>query len=81
VLDDYDVLPYDEAEIARLAALGLTPETDPTKNRLHLDVETPDRSAEVERLVALGATIQVVRERWTSMLDPEGNEFCVADLD
>ncbi len=28
VLDDYDILPYDDAEIARLAALGLTPETD-----------------------------------------------------
>lgn len=28
VLDDYDILPYDDEEIARLAALGLTPETD-----------------------------------------------------
>lgn len=30
MLDGYAVRPYDEAEIARLAALGLTPETDPT---------------------------------------------------
>lgn len=29
-LEGYAVRPYDEAEIARLAALGLTPETDPT---------------------------------------------------
>lgn len=29
VLAGYDVMPYDAAEIARLAALGLTPETDP----------------------------------------------------
>lgn len=29
-LDGYRVRPYDEAEIARLASLGLTPETDPT---------------------------------------------------
>lgn len=28
VLDGYDVRPYDSEEIARLAALGLTPETD-----------------------------------------------------
>ncbi|MBB3392681.1 hypothetical protein FHT82_005468 [Rhizobium sp. BK275] len=28
-LDGYAVLPYDDEEIARLAALGLTPETDP----------------------------------------------------
>jgi hypothetical protein len=30
VLDGYHVRPYDDAEIARLAARGLTPETDPT---------------------------------------------------
>jgi Glyoxalase-like domain len=29
VVADYDIRPYDEAEIERLAALGLTPETDP----------------------------------------------------
>ena len=28
-LDGYAVRPYDDAEVARLAALGLTPETDP----------------------------------------------------
>jgi hypothetical protein len=28
-VDGYEVRPYDDAEIARLAALGLTPETDP----------------------------------------------------
>ena len=27
--DGYRVRPYDEAEVARLASLGLTPETDP----------------------------------------------------
>lgn len=29
VLDGFHVRPYDDAELARLAALGLTPETDP----------------------------------------------------
>ncbi|AXA38806.1 VOC family protein [Rhizobium leguminosarum] len=29
-LDGYEVMPYDDDELARLAALGLTPETDPT---------------------------------------------------
>jgi hypothetical protein len=28
-LDDFEIRPYDDAEIARLAARGLTPETDP----------------------------------------------------
>jgi hypothetical protein len=30
LLDGYSVRPYDQAEIDRLAKLGLTPETDPT---------------------------------------------------
>lgn len=30
VLDDFQLRPYDETEIARLAAFGLTPETDPS---------------------------------------------------
>jgi catechol 2,3-dioxygenase-like lactoylglutathione lyase family enzyme len=30
LLDGYSVRPYDQAEIDRLARLGLTPETDPT---------------------------------------------------
>ena len=29
-LDGYQIRPYDDAEIARLAALGFTPETDPS---------------------------------------------------
>jgi predicted enzyme related to lactoylglutathione lyase len=38
-------------------------------------------AAEVERSVALGATVQarvdVEGSFWTVMLDPEGNEFCI----
>src|SRR5918995_115011 len=30
ILDGYALRPYDQAEIDRLAKLGLTPETDPT---------------------------------------------------
>lgn len=30
LLDGYEVRDYDQTEISRLAALGLTPETDPT---------------------------------------------------
>jgi hypothetical protein len=33
VLDGYVVSPYDDAEIQRLAAMGRTPETDPTARR------------------------------------------------
>ena len=54
------------------------------KNRMHLDVETPDVDAEVERLEKLGATrssesMSEHGSRWIVMADPEGNEFCVCD--
>lgn len=58
------------------------PEGKSAKNRMHLDLATPDMAAEVERLVALGGT--VVHEKnehnvnWTTLTDPEGNEFCVS---
>jgi hypothetical protein len=29
-LDDFEILPYHDDEVARLASLGLGPETDPT---------------------------------------------------
>jgi predicted enzyme related to lactoylglutathione lyase len=56
---------------------------------VHLDVNVPDRQAEVERLVALGAKIVVtktqeageLKEIWTVMRDPEGNGFCVQGPD
>jgi hypothetical protein len=32
---------------------------------------------EVERLVSLGATVEQRYEAIVTMLDPEGNEFCV----
>lgn len=53
------------------------------KNRLHLDLE-PDqpRDQEVERVLALGATIVDDRRKpngrgWAVLADPAGNEFCI----
>lgn len=59
------------------------PEAKSCKNRVHLDLETPDRASEVVRLLGLGA--QIVAEKaagpyvWTIMGDVEGNEFCVSE--
>jgi len=40
-----------------------------------------DLEAEVARLVDLGATrgrrFEEAGEKWVTMLDPEGNEFCI----
>lgn len=51
-----------------------------SKNRLHIDLRPDDQSAEVERLIALGATRVDIGQgdaSWVVMADPEGNEFCV----
>lgn len=49
------------------------------KNRVHLDLVGASRPAEVARLRAAGASVFEEHERWTVMLDPEGNEFCVLE--
>jgi catechol 2,3-dioxygenase-like lactoylglutathione lyase family enzyme len=57
------------------------PEGKSAKNRFHPDLVTEDLPAEVERLIALGASRKADVEegtmRWTTLLDPEGNEFDV----
>ncbi len=58
------------------------PEGNVVKNRVHLDLRPKDSmAAEVERSIALGATVQgrvdAESSFWTVMLDPEGNEFCI----
>jgi predicted enzyme related to lactoylglutathione lyase len=60
------------------------PEKKTLKNRVHLDIVPAEgtRDEEVERLLALGATL-VADHRvpdgrgWVTLADPEGNEFCV----
>jgi hypothetical protein len=106
VLDGYRVRAYTDAEIARLAERGLTPETDPVvlvdgpgpmlcfqrrvpalapngkrqKGKVHLDVVVADRKAEVDRLLALGASLQRQEVSYTVLQDPEGNPFCIQEI-
>jgi predicted enzyme related to lactoylglutathione lyase len=53
------------------------------KNRVHLDLTAgaDERDAEINRLIALGASRVDIGQRgdesWTVLADPEGNEFCV----
>jgi len=57
------------------------PEGKSAKNRVHPDLITGDLQAEVERLIGLGASrkadVEMGSMRWTTLLDPEGNEFDV----
>ena len=45
--------------------------------RIHLDIETDDLEAEVERLEGLGAKRVVFVKRWWVMQAPTGHRFCV----
>ena len=70
-------------------AMFFQPLTGPRPSRLtiHLDLTVPwgTRSREVDRLLSAGATRcwDVLDEhphvQWTTMADPEGNLFCVAE--
>lgn len=47
-------------------------------SRVHLDIETDDLDAEVERLERLGARrVALVRGRWWVLEAPSGQRFCV----
>lgn len=52
--------------------------------RIHLDLYASDQAAEVQRLIALGATEVHWDKRppdadYVILADPEGNRFCVVD--
>ncbi len=89
--------PVDDGATAHFASIGIgrseargeptwlfcgVPEAKRAKNRMHLDLMTDDRPAEVGRLVALGAThltdVDEWGHQWSVLQDPEGNEFCLA---
>jgi predicted enzyme related to lactoylglutathione lyase len=57
------------------------PEGKTAKNRVHLDLDADDVAGEVARVISLGATHIHDKDeygmRWTTLADPEGNEFCI----
>ncbi|MCG6492921.1 VOC family protein [Kitasatospora sp. A2-31] len=80
--------PGDPEALVQTAGAGLlfiqVPEGKSVKNRVHLDIQPQDRTRdeEVERLLALGATLHGDHRTpdgkgWVTLLDIEGNEFCV----
>ncbi|MFI1922174.1 MULTISPECIES: VOC family protein [unclassified Streptomyces] len=81
-----DDKPGDEEALIEGAGLLFVtvPEAKSRKNRIHFDLQPQDRTREeeVDRLLALGATLVDDRRRpdgtgWAVLADPEGNEFCV----
>jgi hypothetical protein len=75
------VVDIDRATTASVPRLVFhqVPEGKAIKNRLHLDLLTGDFESEIARLTALGATrlrdLEQNGARWTTLADPEGNEF------
>lgn len=88
----YDIDPSEDGSVhlrprggGERLSVWLQPSAGPKegKNRDHPDLiaENGSAEAEVQRLLALGATHcdvgQSGREGFTVLADPEGNEFCV----
>lgn len=67
--------------------LQRVPETKTVKNRIHLDLMTPEPEVTIRRLRSLGATTVGSPMSgseggwWQVMADPEGNEFCVCRVE
>jgi hypothetical protein len=57
------------------------PERKKVKNRVHVDLVSATRDREVKRLLSSGAThiadFDEDGSQWTTLADPEGNEFDV----
>lgn len=82
--DDGDVEIGDGAGTQPTLLFEVVPEPKTVKNRIHLDVcaADGDQAAEVERILALGASRVDIGQgdvRWVVLADPEGHEFCVLD--
>ena len=79
--DDFVRLRSRDPRSVRHLLFCAVPESKVVKNRVHVDLASKDPAAEVERLVALGATEGEKRSgngtSWSVLSDPEGNEFCV----
>ncbi len=62
-------------------AFQRVPEDKVVKNRLHLDLTTPNPDTFIDRVIELGGSrVQDHGDEafsWSVLADPEGNEFCV----
>lgn len=80
---DDEVLVVAPAPVPGLLFIRV-PESKSVKNRIHFDWAPTERTRdeEVERVLGLGATLYEDHRLpdgrgWVTLLDPEGNEFCV----
>ena len=78
--DDFRVLRGERVNLSLQRAQ--TPVT--ARDQMHLDLYSDDAHAQVQRLVALGATTVLENDdpddTYVVLTDPEGNEFCVCSV-
>jgi predicted enzyme related to lactoylglutathione lyase len=69
----------EDATVDRPGSVDLSfaqvPEAKTAKNRVHLDLTVADLPAAVARATGLGAVVVSPHDGWTTLQDPEGNEF------
>jgi catechol 2,3-dioxygenase-like lactoylglutathione lyase family enzyme len=81
--------PEDDFRVLRGPRVNLSLQVADTpvtaRDQMHLDLYTDDRAGEVERVIGLGATFlrhsPDPRDEFTTLTDPEGNEFCICAID
>ncbi|MBS0563639.1 MAG: VOC family protein [Proteobacteria bacterium] len=76
-------LEFDEggkyAEISDQGELKILVQAVDHAPRVHMDIESDDKEAEVARLEALGAKVVARIKRWIVMEAPTGHRFCVVN--
>jgi hypothetical protein len=72
--------PYESFGAVGAVHLALQRTGVGTTPRVHLDIETDDVSAEVARLLRLGASMLVEYEEYAVLTDPVGMVFCVVPV-
>jgi hypothetical protein len=82
-LDDGSGPGFASIDDGRLSWLFIeVPEAKAAKNRVHVDLRAESRDVEVARLLELGAQRVADHDengtQWTTLVDVEGNEFCVS---
>jgi catechol 2,3-dioxygenase-like lactoylglutathione lyase family enzyme len=82
--DSYVVLVPEESDGRPRLVVQQVDAVTPGKTPVHVDLRVDDPDAEVERLRAMGASVEWVVDdtasggiRWTTMADPWGILFCV----
>lgn len=72
---EFEWIPPPPGQPLRVLLQRVDEEAGPV--RLHLDLASEDRDAEVARHVKLGGRVLRRTEHWTTLLDPSGRAYCI----